>query len=56
MKCLCAFNSDGSITKMLCPYHAEIDPCLTMSMITGKRRKGSIVNKICNNCNWVVDS
>lgn len=51
-RCACAHNADGSITKMLCPAHADTDPCTTMSQVTGKRRKGSIVRGTCNHCGW----
>ena len=48
-RALCAC-SDHS--KMLCPKHADVDPCLSMSLVTGKRRKGTIRNGTCSNCGW----
>lgn len=48
--CACAHNRDGSTTTMLCPVHADQDPCLTMSQVTGRRRKGSIVRGRCSSC------
>lgn len=50
--CVCAHNTDGSVTKMLCPQHADDDPCRTMAAVTGDRRKGSIVKGVCTNCGW----
>lgn len=52
MKCSCAHNSDGSVTTMLCPSHADTDPCLTMARVTGKRRHGSIITGTCTACGW----
>lgn len=49
-RCSCARNLDGSTTTLLCPVHAKIDPCLTMSHVTGRRRKGTIRNGRCTNC------
>jgi hypothetical protein len=37
---------------MLCPTHADRDPCATMAAVTGKRRKGSIVRGTCTSCGW----
>lgn len=51
-RCACAHNQDGSVTTMLCPAHAETDPCLTMASVTGKRRKGTITKGSCTNCGW----
>ena len=48
--CYCARNTDGSITTFLCPTHAEVDPCLTMARVTGKRRKGTIRRGTCTAC------
>lgn len=48
--CVCAVNSDGSVTTLLCPRHAETDPCLTMASVTGRRRKGTIRNGVCTYC------
>lgn len=48
--CVCARNPDGSTTTMLCPVHAAVDPCLTMSQVTGRRRAGTIRNGRCTNC------
>lgn len=50
--CACAKHSDGSRTTMLCSVHADSDPCLTMSQVTGKRRKGTILRGTCTNCGW----
>lgn len=52
VRCACARNSDGSVTTILCPLHAEQDPCLTMARVTGKRRRGSVVRGVCSACNW----
>lgn len=49
-QCACAIHNDGSVTTSRCPAHADTDPCLTMSWITGKRRKGTIKNNTCTNC------
>jgi len=51
-RCSCAHNSDGSVTTMLCPTHADQDPCLRMSQVTGRRRRGSIVKGVCSVCGW----
>jgi hypothetical protein len=51
-KCSCARNSDGSVTTMMCPTHAEQDPCETMAQVTGRRRKRSIVGGVCTACGW----
>jgi hypothetical protein len=50
--CSCAHNSDGTVTKMLCPAHAPEDPCATMAAVTGQRRRGSIVRGTCTACGW----
>jgi len=50
--CACAKHQDGSVTTMLCSEHADIDPCLTFSSVTGKRREGSIVSGVCSKCGW----
>lgn len=55
-RCSCAKNTDGSVTTMLCPSHAESDPCETMAAVTGKRRKGSIVRGTCSHCGWSAPS
>lgn len=52
VRCACARNRDGSRTTMLCPTHADQDPCLTMAQVTGRRRKGTIRNGVCTNCGW----
>lgn len=52
-RCSCARNKDGSTTQFLCPAHADTDPCLTMSQVTGKRRKGTIAGGRCTNCGWL---
>jgi hypothetical protein len=51
-RCHCASNPDGSVTTLLCPQHASNDPCLTKSLVTGKRRKGTIKRNICTHCGW----
>ncbi len=51
-RCSCAKNADGSRTTMLCPAHADSDPCETMALVTGKRRKGTIRSGRCTNCGW----
>jgi hypothetical protein len=51
-QCSCARHNDGSVTTFLCPLHAEQDPCLTMSNVTGRRRRGSVVRGTCTNCDW----
>jgi len=48
--CVCARHDDSSVTTFLCPLHADVDPCLTMAQVTGRRRKGSIRNGVCSNC------
>lgn len=50
--CACAVNSDGSTTDFLCPLHADQDPCLAKSTVTGKRRKGTIARGKCTSCGW----
>jgi len=55
-ECSCAHNKDGSTTTMLCPTHADSDPCYTMASVTGKRRRGSIVRGRCTNCGWAVSA
>ena len=52
MGCSCAINGDGSVTTMLCPAHAEGDPCGTFAAVTGKRRQGSVVRGTCSACGW----
>ena len=49
-RCVCARNQDGSVTTSLCPLHADTDPCLTKSLITGKRRAGTIRRGVCTSC------
>ena len=49
-RCACAHNLDGTTTTVLCPLHADSDPCLSMSIITRKRRKGTIRKGVCTNC------
>ena len=48
--CCCARNLDGTITTMLCPVHADIDPCLVKASVTGRRRKGTIRRGTCTSC------
>lgn len=50
--CACATNLDGSKTATLCPLHGETDPCFVMAQVTGRRRKGSIIQGTCSNCGW----
>jgi hypothetical protein len=50
--CSCAHYDDGSASSLLCPIHADHDPCVTIAEVTGGRRKGSIVNGVCTNCGW----
>jgi len=38
--------------QVLCPMHADQDPCYRMAMVTGTRRKGSIVRGVCSACGW----
>lgn len=49
-RCSCARNTDGTTTTSMCPIHADTDPCLTMSLVTGRRRKGSIIRGTCSSC------
>ena len=53
-KCACATNGDGSVTTLLCPIHAEDDPCVTKATVTGRRRHGSIQGGCCSRCGWMV--
>lgn len=48
--CCCATNQDGSVTTSLCPRHAAVDPCLTTSQVTGRRRRGTIRRGVCTAC------
>lgn len=48
--CVCATHNDGSVTTSTCPVHADQDPCLTMSLITGRRRTGTIRRGTCTAC------
>lgn len=50
--CACATYADGSTHTFLCPLHADQDPCLSKSLITGKRRKGTIKSGTCTHCGW----
>lgn len=50
--CVCAVHNDGSVTTSTCPVHAAVDPCLTMSLITGRRRVGTIRRGRCTSCGW----
>ena len=45
--CACSDHSD-----MLCPKHADVDPCITVSLVTRKRRKGTLSSGACSNCGW----
>ena len=49
-RCACARHNDGSVTTFLCPVHADSDPCLTVSQVTGRRRKGTIRRGVCTAC------
>lgn len=49
-RCCCARHADGSVTTSRCPVHAEVDPCLTMSWVTGRRRTGTIRHGVCTAC------
>lgn len=53
-RCACARHDDGSVTTFLCPAHAEQDPCLTTSQVTGRRRTGTIRRGVCTACGWRV--
>lgn len=53
--CACARHADGSTTTMLCPLHADTDPCLTKASVTGKRRKVSIRRGVCSSCGWTAN-
>jgi hypothetical protein len=48
--CVCATHADGSVTTSMCPRHAVTDPCLTMAMVTGRRRVGTIRRGVCTSC------
>lgn len=50
--CVCAYTEDGDAITWVCPKHADTDPCLQSSLITGKRRKGTIRRGVCTNCGW----
>jgi hypothetical protein len=50
--CTCTQHTDGTATTFLCPLHAADDPCHTKSLVTGKRRRGSIRNGRCSHCQW----
>jgi len=50
VRCVCATHTDGSVTSSLCPVHADRDPCLTMSLVTGRRRTGTIRRGVCTAC------
>jgi hypothetical protein len=50
--CSCAKHPDGSVTTFLCSKHADTDPCLTTSGVTGRRRKGTIRRGTCTACGW----
>lgn len=50
--CSCATHTDGSTTNLLCPVHADTDPCATTSRVTGKRRKGTVRRGTCTACGW----
>lgn len=50
MRCVCVVHDDGSVTTMLCPVHADVDPCYTMASVTGRRRTGTIRRGTCTAC------
>jgi len=50
--CSCAYNTDGTTTTMMCPLHADTDPCATVAQVTGRRRKGTIRRGTCTACHW----
>lgn len=50
--CACATHNDGTRTVALCPLHADADPCGTAALVTGKRRRGSVVRGCCSSCGW----
>lgn len=50
--CVCARNTDGSVTTLLCPAHADADPCASMAAVTGRRRKGTVRSGVCTRCGW----
>lgn len=52
--CICAHNTDGSVTTFICPIHADSDPCITKAMVTGRRRKGTIRRGVCSKCGWAA--
>lgn len=49
-RCACARHGDGSVTTSLCPLHADVDPCLTVAIVTGTRRRGTIRRGVCTAC------
>lgn len=50
LRCVCARHTDGSVTTFICPAHADNDPCLTESLVTGRRRKGTVRRGVCTSC------
>lgn len=50
--CSCATHNDGTRTTWVCPIHADADPCGTVAVVTGKRRRGSVVRGRCSACGW----
>lgn len=48
--CACARHDDGTVTTFLCSVHAEVDPCYTVSTVTGRRRRGTIRHGVCTAC------
>jgi hypothetical protein len=51
-RCSCATHGDGTRTTMMCPTHADADPCATVAQVTGKRRRGTLRSGRCTNCGW----
>jgi hypothetical protein len=48
--CVCPTYADGSTYTGICSLHADTDPCLTMALVTGRRRKGTIRRGTCTAC------
>ncbi len=51
--CVCARDESGAVTSdLFCALHSSEDPCLRVSRIMGRRRKGSIKRGVCTHCGW----
>ena len=48
--CCCYTHNDGSVSRDLCPMHAETDPCANRACLRGKRRQGAIRGGVCTTC------